>query len=110
MRVRDILLNLRGMTFQDVVKNIRWSKVGLSVAWNDPWDRRIIEEELKKRNIEYLFGYNPIAPSYECAVLGGDRQKIHDFVKWFKAERPDWVYFMEKNPLTNCQITCLVWK
>ena len=91
---------------EDLKNNIGWARTGLALDVTDPWFKREIESELTRRGIKYICSLCNLDGHYIFAITGGKKEKILDFVKWFKASG-DWHYYITKHDSFHTRLTYL---
>lgn len=91
---------------EDTKNNIGWARTGLALDITDPWKRREVENELDMRGIKYIGSLCNLDGHYIYAITGGKKEKILDFVKWFKTDE-NWKYYITKHDIFKTRITYL---
>lgn len=97
---------LIGMNFKDLIHNIGYARVGVSLDIHDPFTKKEVEKELDERGIKYLAGFDRTERAYTYALIKGDKTKIEDFIKWFTST--DYRYYVTKHALFDKDILTLV--
>jgi len=71
------------MKFKDLINNIRYAIIGVSIEITDPWQKKDVEQKMKENKITYVTGYNDYTRRYSYALIGGKSKNITEFIKWF---------------------------
>ena len=94
------------MSLKDIIANIRYAAIGVSVEITDPWQKREVEQKMRENNITFATGYNEITKRYCYALLKGKKKNITDFIKWFVST--DYRYYEMRHAIFKTKLLVLI--
>lgn len=95
---------------RDLISNIGYARIGLALDVRDPFKKRFIEGEMKKRGIKYKQGYFSSDNSTVYAVIGGKREVIQEFVDGLIKSMDNPEYYVTKHKIFRTKIQALIIK
>lgn len=84
---------------RDVVGNINMARLGCSVDVRNPFKKALIEEELTKRGLIFRKGYFSCDSAMVYGIVGGKRDDVKDFLKWYMATEENPKYYINKHKI-----------
>lgn len=96
------------MSIKDIIDNIKYAKRGLAIDVRNPWEKQIVEEELKKRNITFAKGFFVSDSSTVYALTGGTKEELRDFVKWYMSTSEHPKHYINRHKWFKTKILTLV--
>ena len=94
--------------FRDVINNINYARIGLQVEVRDPFKKAETEMELSKRGIRYLKGYYPFNRASVYGIIGGKKEDIKDFAKWYMATEKNPAYYISNHKWFRTKICNII--
>lgn len=98
------------MSFKTFIDNIGFARYHVCFETKDPYQKKELTDKMDEFGIKYSSGYMEMDGIYSYAVISvkGGKEKLMEFVDWFKKEH-EWGYHITMHRWFKNDITCLCW-